>query len=406
MSALVTDHDRLAAMQICLERQLTQHAVFELVVRTLPPKRNFLVAAGLEQALQFLKSLSFSEAEFAWLRQQGGFSPQLLDYAHGLRFDGDVDAMPEGTVFFAGEPIIRITAPLPVAQLIESRLLNLVHFETAIASSAARIVLAARGRRLLDLGLRRAHGSEAALLAARAAYLAGFDGSATMEASRRFGIPTLDTLFLRADATGVGTLFSIPPGSAASMLPPFDATDLLTASSDPVDVAGAMRRRGIAIKGVQLEGADLVARARTLRARLDAAGLADLAIRASGDLDEMCIGALATDGVPIDEFGVGGWLLNESEATRICASCEMSSYAAAAPVPADEETLLRPCMRGGKRIGRTPTLAESRRYLAEQLDRLPGVLRALEATPGAMRVARDPGSIHFLPSIQTGNRPR
>jgi nicotinate phosphoribosyltransferase len=374
MSALVTDYDRLAVMQICLEQQLTQPAVFELVVRELPPRRKFLVAAGLEQALQFLKSLSFSEAENAWLRHQGRFSAQLLDYAHGLRFDGDVDAMPEGTVFFAGEPIIRVTAPLPVVQLVESRLLNLVHFETAIASSAARIVLAARGRRLLDLGLRRAHGSEAALLAARAAYPAGFDGSATAEASRRFGIPALSPLFLRSDAIGVGTLSSLveAPSTAPGRI--VDTDDVLTYRAGLVDAATALRCKGIVLDGVQIDGPDPSARAWSLRARLDAAGLGDLAIRVSGDFDETHIGALAAEGAPIDEFGVCGWLPEDGDATRINASYEKRITASDAAAGRGR-ALLQPCMRAGKRVGRTPTLLESRRYHAEQMAQLSETLR-------------------------------
>ena len=194
MSALLTDLYQLTMLQAYLDEGMAEPAVFELFVRKLPPERNFLVAAGLEQVLQFLETLSFSHGEIEWLRRQGGFSQRLLDHLKTLRFEGDVDAMPEGTVFFAEEPIIRITAPLPQAQLVESRVLNLAHFETLIASKAARVVMAAQGRKLVDFGMRRAHGAEAAMLAARAAYLAGFDGTATAAAGRAYGIPVFGTM--------------------------------------------------------------------------------------------------------------------------------------------------------------------------------------------------------------------
>jgi nicotinate phosphoribosyltransferase len=168
MSALLTDLYQLTMLQAYLDEGMEQSATFELFVRKLPASRNFLVAAGLEQALQFLETLVFGDAELAWLEQQGGFSQRLLDALKAFRFSGDVHAMPEGSVFFADEPVLRITAPLPQAQLVESRLLNLVHFQTLIASKAARFVLAAPGKQLIDFGMRRAHGEEAALLAARA----------------------------------------------------------------------------------------------------------------------------------------------------------------------------------------------------------------------------------------------
>src|SRR5215469_12477440 len=178
-SALLTDLYQLNMLQAYLDHGETGTAVFELFVRKLPDRRSFLVAAGLEQALAFLEGLHFSAEEIDWLERTGRFGKGLLDYLAGLRFTGDVHAMPEGTVFFAGEPILRVTAALPEAQLIETRVINLLQYQTMIAAKAARMVLAAPGRRLVDFGLRRAHGAEAGLMAARASYIAGFAGTAT-----------------------------------------------------------------------------------------------------------------------------------------------------------------------------------------------------------------------------------
>src|SRR5579863_8650887 len=193
-NALLTDLYQINMIQGYLDHGETKTAVFEFFVRNLPPRRGFLVAAGLEQALDYLETLRFSAAEIDWLKSTGRFGQNLLDYLAEFRFTGDVHAMPEGTVFFANEPTLRITAPLPQAQFVESRLINILHFQTLIAAKAARVVLAAPGKLLVDFGMRRAHGAEAGLLAARAAYIAGFDGTATLLAEKLYGIPTFGTM--------------------------------------------------------------------------------------------------------------------------------------------------------------------------------------------------------------------
>jgi nicotinate phosphoribosyltransferase len=193
-SPLLTDFYQLNMLQAYLDHGQVDTAVFEFFVRRFPARRGFLMAAGLEQALDFLENLQFSNEDIDWLRQNYRFSGQLLDYLASLRFTGDVDAMPEGSIFFANEPIIRVTAPLPEAQLVETRLINILHFQSLIASKAARMVLAAPGKQLVDFGLRRAHGGEAGLMAARASYLAGFSGTATVLARKEFGIPVFGTM--------------------------------------------------------------------------------------------------------------------------------------------------------------------------------------------------------------------
>src|SRR5438094_7909058 len=172
-SALLTDLYQLTMLQGYLQQRMEDTAVFEFFVRKLPPRRGFLVAAGLEQALSYLENLRFTPWELEWIAQSVRFSTALVEYLTQFRFTGDVHAMPEGTVFFPDEPILRVTAPLPQAQLVETRLLNLLHFQTLVASKAARAVLAAPGKLLVDFGMRRAHGAEAARLAARAGHLAG-----------------------------------------------------------------------------------------------------------------------------------------------------------------------------------------------------------------------------------------
>ncbi|HSV21850.1 MAG TPA: nicotinate phosphoribosyltransferase, partial [Xanthobacteraceae bacterium] len=181
-------------IQAYLDRGEEGEAVFEFFVRRLPARRGFLLAAGLDDALRYLETLQFSKAEIDWLKSTGKFRKNLLDYLSAFRFTGDVHAISEGTVCFPNEPLLRITAPLPQAQLVETRLINILHFQTLIASKAARMVLAAPGKVLADFGLRTAHGAEAGLFSARASYLAGFGGAANVLAGERYGVPIVGTM--------------------------------------------------------------------------------------------------------------------------------------------------------------------------------------------------------------------
>ena len=442
MSALLTDLYQLTMMQAHLNEGLTDQAVFELFVRKLPLQRNFLVAAGLEHALQFLKSLSFSEAEYAWLRDHGEFSERMLEYVKALRFTGDVDAMPEGTVFFAGEPILRITAPLPLAQLVGSRLLNIVHFETLIASKAARAVIAAGERRLVDFGMRRAHGADAALRAARAAYLVGFDGTATADAGRRFGVPVFGTVahsHVQAHGSGKAAFLAFAQGQpegATVLIDTYDTYDTEAAAAKLIELSATLGRQGLKVVAMRLDNGDLHTLATAVRGMLDAANLHDITIFASGNLDELRIAELLRTGTPLDGFCLGASLDASSDAPLLDAAYELQRYAGAprrrrsqggATWPgvkqvlrqldaqghierdlvvleseqADGQALLLPCMRAGRRVGRTPTLNESRAHHAHQMSMLPPTLRALEPaeapfsasfSPGVVALAREAGA--------------
>ncbi len=193
-SPLTTDLYELNMVQAYLDRGENHEAVFEFFVRKLPARRGFLLAAGLEDALDYLETLRYSKDEIDWLKRSGRFRDNLLDYLSAFRFTGDVHAIPEGTVCFAPEPLLRVTAPLPMAQLVESRLINILHYQTLVASKAARMVLAAPGKGLSDFGLRTAHGAEAGLYSARASYIAGFAGAANVLAGVNYGIPVVGTM--------------------------------------------------------------------------------------------------------------------------------------------------------------------------------------------------------------------
>jgi nicotinate phosphoribosyltransferase len=255
-SVLLTDLYQLNMIQAYLDHGVTDMAVFEFFVRKLPARRGFLLAAGLEQALVFLEDLQFSPAEVDWLARSGRFGKKLLDYLAELRFTGDVHAMPEGTAFFANEPILRVTAPLPVAQLVETRLINILHFQSLIASKAARMVLAAPGKRLIDFGARRAHGSEASLLAARTSYIAGFAGTATLLADQLFGIPAFGTMahsFIQAydDETAAFEQFAQSRPENLTLL--IDTYDTEAAARKVEALAPRLEARGISIRSVRLD---------------------------------------------------------------------------------------------------------------------------------------------------------
>ena len=426
---LLTDLYQLNMIQAYLDRGETRLAVFELFFRKLPPRRNFLMAAGLESALAFLERLRFGEAELAWLRRSGRFGAALLDYLRELRFDGDVDAMAEGELFFADEPILRVTAPLPLAQLVESRLINILHFQTLIASKAARLVLSAPGKLLVDFGLRRAHGAEAALMAARASYIAGFAGTATLLAEAEFGIPAYGTMahsFVQAHDDETQAFENFARARPANLTLLIDTYDTQAGAEKVVALAPRLRAVGIAIAAVRLDSGDLDALSRSVRRILDRGGLHDTAIFASGGLDEDVIATLMRAGAPIDGFGVGTSLTTSNDVAALDCAYKLQEYAGRArrkrstgkatwpgrkqvwrrfdgerrmagdivtlsDAPASGTPLLRRVMTGGRRVAPPESLAMARRRAADNLAALPATWRGLAqaASPYPVRIADD-----------------
>ena len=327
-SPLLTDHYQLMMLQSYLEQGMEACAVFEFFVRKLPPRRNFMVAAGLEQALDFLENLKFSPEELTWLAPR--FPPSFIAYLEQFRFNGDVHAMPEGTIFFPDQPILRITAALPQAQLVESRIMNLLHFETLIASKAARMVMVAPDKLLVDFGMRRAHGAEAGLLAARASYLAGFSGTATVLAGTLYGIPLFGTMahsYIQAhenEATAFEHFARCHPDSSILLI---DTYDTETAATKVVILARKLRADGISIKGVRLDSGDLAAHARCVRQILNQGGLEKTIIFASGNLDEYRLRELLSSAAPIDGFGVGTALDVSGDAPSLDCAYKLQEYA-------------------------------------------------------------------------------
>ncbi|MDH3305450.1 MAG: nicotinate phosphoribosyltransferase, partial [Gammaproteobacteria bacterium] len=274
-SPLLTDLYQLTMLRAYVANDMHGEAVFEFFARRLPGRRNFLMAAGLEQLLDVLETLRFSESELRWLQEQRHADKELLAYLSDFHFSGDVYAVPEGTIVFADEPLVRVVAPLPQAQLVESRLVNLINFQTVIASKAARSVLAAPERLLVDFGMRRAHGGEAALLAARAAFLAGFGGTATVLAERLFGIPVYGTMahsFVQAHASEEAAFEAFARSQADNVVLLIDTYDTVRGAHRVVEMIPRLRESGISVHAVRLDSGDLLALSNEVRAVLDANG--------------------------------------------------------------------------------------------------------------------------------------
>ena len=408
-SALLTDLYQLNMIQAYLELGQNDVAVFEFFVRKIPSQRRFLLAAGLEQAIDYLETLSFSSDELSWLAQTGRFSAKLIDYLANLRFSGDVHAMPEGTAFFADEPILRITAPLPEAQLVETRLINLLHYQSLIASKAAGMVLLAPGKLLVDFGLRRAHGAEAGLLAARASYIAGFDGTATVLAEKAFGIPTYGTMahsFIQTFDDESKAFESFARARPDNLVLLIDTYDTEAAAHKVVELAPRLDAHGIKIRGVRIDSGDLVALSKSVRKILDDGGCKDTIVFASGGVDEATLAAFAKADAPVVGIGIGTSLTTSSDAPALDCAYKLQEYAGLprrkrsagkATWPGrkqvwrrygvdgrmssdilsthddeqDGEPLIQLVMRQGRRIRAPRTLGDIRAHARQQLGRLP-----------------------------------
>jgi nicotinate phosphoribosyltransferase len=419
-SGLLTDLYELTMAAGYLETGFDARATFELFVRSLPPRRNYLVAAGLDQALDFLENVRFSDEEIAYLRKQPVFvrtGGDFFQYLAQFRFSGDVWAIPEGTVFFPGEPILRVTAPIVEAQIVETFLLATINFQTMIASKSARITQAAAGRPVIEFGTRRAHGIESGVLAARAAVIGGCQGTSNVAAGHLFGISVYGTqahswLMAHDDEEEAFRRFlDIFPDHAVLLVDTYE----VRAAVEKIISLGRKPR------GVRLDSGDLAADSAWTRERLDQAGWKDVIVFASGDLDEDRISSLLAEGAKIDGFGVGTALVTSNDsptlgviyklveieiggevrsAAKFSAakvtypgrkqvyrfSCSDGSFAKDVIGLVEEnlpgaETLLEPVMIAGKRNVPRTDLDAARERCLQHRARLPEPVRSLSGEP-------------------------
>lgn len=424
---LLIDHYELTMLQAYHAERRFETAVFSLFVRRLPKHRNYLLACGLETVLALLEAFRFSASALDHLRRSGTFDPDFIDWLAELRFTGDVWALPEGTPIFADEPILEIEAPLPEAQVLETLVMNQIHLQTVLASKAARVRAAAGDRSVVDFGIRRMHGTDAALKSARAFHVAGLDATSNVLAGKVWGVPVTGTMahsYIQSHDHEIEAFRDFMRSFPETILL-VDTYDTLAGVHAVVALAKELGD-DFRAHGIRLDSGDLSALAKASRKILDEAGLARVRIFASGGLDEWAIRALLDDGAPIDGFGVGTGMGVARDAPALDIAYKLTSYAgrgrlklsegkgtlpgrkqvfrrydeagrmvgdtiAAAGEELDGEPLLGKVMEGGSVIAADGlSLEAARARAAEALDRMPDRLRALDDADPPYPIAVSP----------------
>lgn len=418
--SLLTDFYQLTMAAAYFAGGHNDSACFSMFTRRLPPRRGFLVAAGVERLLEALEEFRFEPSAIEYLESLHLFSPEYLNFLGELRFTGEIWAMPEGTICFAPAPMVEVRAPLIEAQLIETLVLNQVGLGSLIASKAARSLAVAGGRHLIDFGLRRSQGADAGLIAARSSYLAGFVGTSNVLAGKRYGVPLYGTMahsYIMAheqEREAFESYVKVFPRLSTLLV---DTYDTLRGVENAAKVALEMRQAGMKLQGIRLDSGDLLQLSRRARQILDQQGLADVPIFASGNLDEYRIAELVRGGAPIDAFGVGTAMVVSADAPALDVAYKLVEYrgeprlktstekitlpgrkqvfrahdssgvfysdliglfeespASATrefrPAPGSVQPMLEKVFANGKRVGSRPTLNESRERFLDSFARL------------------------------------
>lgn len=417
-TALLTDLYELTMAQSFREHGKTGTAVFSLFARSLPAERNFLVAGGLETLAGKLDQFRFAPDDIAYLESLGIFSRDFLAWLEEYRFSGTLSAVPEGTVVFAREPLVQIEGPLPEVQILETLALNCIHFETLAASKAARIKAVSRGKSIVDFGFRRSHTTEAGTAAARAAYIAGFDGTSNLEAGKRFGIPVAGTmahsyvmLFDQEEQAFRAFQATFPDRSLCLI----DTYDTLACADTIIRLAG----EGVPVIGVRIDSGEIAALVREVRQRFDRAGLPGIRIFVTNNVDEYTIDRWLREGVPIDSFGVGTHFITSSDAPYLDMVYKLVEYegtprtktspgkitfpyrrqvvrhyrdgkmAYDEVIRGGDHTvpgLLQPVIRDGRLVSPLPQLREIRERCSQQLSCLPEQFLGLDKQDYEVRI--------------------
>jgi nicotinate phosphoribosyltransferase len=443
--ALLLDLYELTMAQSYFDRRMDAPATFSLFARHLPAHWGYFVASGLADVLTYFEELSFGDEELAYLESTGLFTRPFLEHLGRLRFTGSVRAMPEGTVCFPDEPLLEVTAPVIEAQIVETIVVNQVHLQTLIATKATRCVEAAAGRRLVDFGLRRTHGTDAGLKVARCAYLAGFDATSNVYAGQRYGIPIAGTMahsYIQAFPDEISAFRAFAQSYPDDCILLIDTYDTLEGARRAATVGHELVSAGHRLRGVRLDSGDLIALSFAVREILDAAGLAETTIFASGSLDEHEIAKAVARGAPIDGFGVGSRLGVSADAPYLDMAYKLVAYdgaprlklsagkatwpgpkqvwrvlnapggpedwltLASEPAIAAGEPLLVPVMEGGRRIDVEP-LSAVRDRVRRQLALLPTGCRSLEhpASPVVYKSSELIQMRNHLASVLSGTIP-
>ena len=419
-SALFVDLYELTMAQAYWQNGMAGAATFSLYFRSYPPDRAYFVLAGVQDVLEYLEGFRYTGDDLELLRSLERFSPDFIEHLRGLRFTGTVRAMSEGSIFFADEPVLEVTAPVIEAQIVETFLINQINLQSVLATKASRVVHSARGRAVVDFAARRTHGIDAASKLARACYLAGFAGTSNMLAGVQYGIPTFGTMahsFVQCFPDELDSFRAYAESFPDTSTFLVDTYDTVEGVSKAIAVAREMQRRGHSLAAIRLDSGDLLALSVKARALLDEAGLEGVQVFASGGLDEFELDALLRAGAPIDGFGVGTKVGVSADAPWTdCAyklveydgrpTLKLSSKKQTAPGPkqvfrlrqetsayerdvialAEErppdkgtEALLSEVMANGKRLGKPPTLRQLRERFTREFACLPDRHKALRS---------------------------
>lgn len=427
--ALFTDLYEITMAAVYHARAMRGRATFSLFTRKLPVNRGFLVAAGLADVIRYLEAFTVSRSAIEYLRSLRRFDPAFLEALHDVRFTGDVRAVPEGTVVFADEPLLEVSAPIAEAQLVETAILNMVHLQTVLASKAARVLMAARGREVVEFGLRRTHGADGGLAAARCAAIAGASATSDVLAARSYGLRPTGTMahsFVEAFPSEIDAFRAFaevfPDGTTLLL----DTYDTVAAAHKAVIVAREMAARGARLAAVRLDSGDLLSLSRAVRRLFDEAELRDVKIFASGGLDEDEVQQLVSACAPIDAFGVGTKMTTSADAPHLDMAYKLVRYDGRnvlklspgkvtwpgekqvyrhsgadgtfaedvvcerdEPRPEGAVALLEEVMRGGRPTSAPEALGDARSRCVEQISALPpGVRRLRDPAPFPVRFSR------------------
>ena len=397
--SMLTDLYELTMCASYFEHRKFEPATFDLFIRRLPPNRSYFLFAGLEQVLLFLEKMRFTEQHIEYLKSLG-FKDDFLDYLRCFRFSGDVWAIPEGTVVFPNEPLIRVTAPIIEAQLIETFLLNTINLQTTIATKASRVVYAAQGRPVIEFGLRREHGTDAGMKVARASYIAGCSGTSNVLAGMVYGIPVFGTMahsfvmFFSNELESFRAFAKTFPDKSTLLI---DTFDNIGGALNAIKVAKELENQGFKLRGVRIDSGDLVAISREVRRLLDENGLSYVQIFASGDLDEYRIEELLNKGAKIDAFGVGtkmGTSADRPYVDIIYKLCEK----------ADEKGMFAPIMKLSERKATLPgrkqvfRFADDKGYFVKDVIALEG--EEVGGEPLLVKVMEGGRIVYDLPSLE------
>lgn len=421
--SLFTDYYELTMCASYFDNKNFEPATFDLFIRRLPENRSYFLFAGLEDALQYLQNITFTDEHLAYLKKLG-FRQDFLDYLHDFKFTGDVWAVPEGTIAFPNEPLIRVTAPIIEAQLVETFLLNTINLQTMIATKASRVVHAAKGKSVIEFGLRREQGIDAGMKVARSSYIAGCQGTSNVLAGMAYGIPVFGTMahsFIMSYHKEIDAFRAFAktfPNKSTLLI---DTYDDMAGAEKAVIVAKELETKGYKLGGVRLDSGDLAETSKKIRKMLDDNGLGYVKIFASGNLDEFKIMQLIDDGARIDAFGVGTKMGTSADHPyldviyKLCETLEADgSFSPIMKLSKDKitlpgrkqvyrfkneagffekdlialsdekvnsEPLLVKVMEQGKLIYGLPTINEIRAKAADNLSKLPAEFKALTNAP-------------------------